>query len=98
MYYRWEREALYLDCSIQPKPNENRIAGPAAGHLKMRISAAPHNGKENTQLVRFLAKLFHTKQAAITIVSRLTGRHKRVCIKKPLCVPPKLEIPKDTFS
>lgn len=98
MYYRWEKEALYLDCSVQPKSNEDRIVGPVGERLKIRISAAPTDGKANTQLVRFLAKLFHTKQAAITIVSGQTGRHKRLCIKKPLSIPPGLEIPKDTFS
>jgi uncharacterized protein (TIGR00251 family) len=98
MYYRWEKEALYLDCSVQPKSNEDRIVGPAGEHLKIRIAAAPLDGKANKQLVRFLAKLFHTKKAAITIVSGQTGRHKRLCIKKPLSVPSELEIPKDTFS
>ena len=98
MYYRWEKGALYLDCSVQPKAREDRIVGPVGEHLKIRISAAPHDGKANKQLVRFLAKLFHTKQAAITIVSGLTGRHKRLCIKKPLSIPPGLAIPKDIFS
>ena len=98
MYYRWEKEALYLDCSVQPKSNEDRIVGPVGEYLKIRISAAPLDGKANKQLVRFLAKLFHTKQAAITIVSGQTGRHKRLCIKKPLSIPSGLEIPKDTFS
>lgn len=98
MYYRWEKEALYLDCSIQPKSNEDRIVGPVGEHLKIRISATPTDGKANKQLIRFLAKAFHTKQTAITIVNGQTGRHKRLCIKKPLSIPPGLEIPKDTFS
>ncbi|PCI77267.1 MAG: YggU family protein [SAR86 cluster bacterium] len=96
MYYRWEKEALYLDCSIQPKSNEDRIVGVVGEHLKIRISAAPTGGKANKHLVRYLAKLFHTKQAAITLVSGQTGRHKRLCIKKPLSIPPGLKISKDT--
>ncbi|MFT7471424.1 MAG: hypothetical protein ACI8XU_001320 [Kiritimatiellia bacterium] len=98
MYYRWEKDALYLNCSVQPKANEDRIVGVVGEHLKIRISAAPLNGKANKQLIRFLAKLFHTKQTAITLVSGLTGRHKRLCIKKPLSIPPGLEIPKGTLS
>ena len=98
MYYRWEEEALYLDCSVQPKSNEDRIVGPVGEHLKIRITAAPTDGKANKHLVRYLAKLFHTKQAAITIVSGQTGRHKRLRIKKPLTIPPGSDIPKDTFS
>jgi len=98
MYYRWEEEALYLNCNVQPKSNEDRIVGPVGEYLKIRISAAPTGGKANTQLIRFLAKLFHTNQAAITLVRGQTGRHKRLRIKKPLSVPAGLEIPKDTFS
>ena len=98
MYYRWEKEVLYLDCSIQPKSNEDRLVGPVGEYLKIRISAAPTDGKANKHLVRYLAKLFGIKQAAITIVSGQTGRHKRLCIKKPLSIPPGLNIAKDTFS
>ena len=88
MYYRWEKDVLSLNCSVQPKANEGQIVGPMGEHLKIRISAAPIDRKANRQLIRFLAKLFHTKQTAITIVSKLTGRHKRVCIKKPLSIHP----------
>ena len=96
MYYRWEKEALYLDCSIQPKSNEERIVGPVDDHLKIRISAALGDGKANKQLIRFLAKQFRTKQTAITLVSVQTGRHKSLCIKKPLSIPLGLEISQDT--
>ena len=84
MYYRWEKDVLSLNCSVQPKANEGQIVGPMGEHRKIRISAAPLDGKANKQLKRFLAKLFHTKQTAINMVSGLTGRHKRVRIKKPL--------------
>jgi len=96
MYYRWDKEALYLDCSIQPKSKADQIVGVVGERLKIRITAAPANGQANRQLVRFLAKLFHTKQAAVTIVSGQTSRHKRLCISKPLTVPPELEISRDS--
>ncbi len=92
MYYRWEQDALYLDCSIQPKSSQDRVVGPVGERLKIRIAAAPTDGKANERLIRFLAKLFRTKQAAITIVNGHTGRHKRLCIKKPFCIPDGLEI------
>ena len=97
MHYRWEKKVLYLNCSVQPKTNEDRIVGLVSENLKIRIPAAPINGKANKQLIRFLAKLFHTKRTAIAIVSGLTGRHKRLCVKKPLSIRPGLEIPKDTL-
>ena len=97
MYYRWEQDALYLDCSIQPKSKRDAVIGPVGEHLKIRITAAPTDGKANKHLIRFLAKLFRTKQAAITIVNGHTGRHKRLCIMKPLHIPDELEIPEDVL-
>lgn len=92
MYYRWDRDALYLDCSIQAKSNQDEIVGPIGERLKIRIAAAPSDGKANKQLIRFLARSFRTRQAAITIVSGQTGRHKRLCISKPLRIPSDLDI------
>ena len=98
MYYRWEKDVLSLNCSVQPKANEGQIVGPMGEHRKIRISAAPLDGKAYKQLIRFLANIFHTKQTAITIVSGLTGRHKRVYIKKLLSIPPGIKISKGTLS
>jgi len=98
MYYRWEKEDLYLDCCIQARSSENKIVGTVGEELKIRISAAPSDGKANRQLIRFLAKLFGTKQAAITIVSGQTGRHKKLCIKKPSSIPSALEIARNGLS
>jgi uncharacterized protein (TIGR00251 family) len=98
MYYRRQKDVLYLNCSVLPKANEDRIVGPLSEHLKIQISAAPLDGKAYKQLMRFLANLFHTKKTAITIVSELMGRHKRVCIKKPLSLPPRIKIFKGALS
>ena len=98
MYYRWEQDALYLDCSIQPKSNEDRIVGPVGENLRIRICAAPTDGKANKQLIRFMAKKFHTQQTAITIVNGQTNRHKRLCIKKPLTVPDGLDMTEDPLT
>ena len=92
MYYRWEQDALYLECSIAPKSNQDRIVGPVGERLKIRIAAAPTDGKANESLVRFMAKQFRTTQSAITIVRGHTGRHKLLCIEKPLSVPAELDI------
>ena len=98
MYYRWEQDALYLDCSIQPKSNEDRIVPAVGESLKIRICAAPTDGKANKQLIRFLAKKFHTKQTATTIVNGQTNRHKRLCIKKLLTIPDGLDMVEDRLT
>ena len=73
--------------SVQ-KAQEERMATPVAevsdadlDDMFVTLQKQHQTWKENKQLIRFLAKLFHTKHTAITIVSGLTGRHKRVCIK-----------------
>lgn len=95
MYYQWEKDALYLNCSVQPKSDGDRFAGTVGERLKVRIAAAATDGKANKRLIRFVAKQFGTRQAAVTIVNGHTSRHKRLCIRKPLNIPEELEIVED---
>ena len=87
MHYHWDGDNLYLDCTIQPKARENRIVGLIGDSLKIKITAPPTDGKANRHLIKFLSKQFQIQQSAITIVSGLTGRHKRLLVIRPLVVP-----------
>lgn len=97
-YYRWERDALFLDCSIQPGASQDSLIGPVGERLKIRIAAPPTDGKANKQLIRFLARVFGTRQNAITVVNGRTSRHKRLRIEKPFPLPKGLEIAADEFA
>ncbi|HAJ76530.1 MAG TPA: YggU family protein [Gammaproteobacteria bacterium] len=92
MFFHWVGKQLYLDCRVQPKSNESSIAGVIGDNLKIRLTAAPSDGKANKQLIRFLSKQFQVKQSAITIVSGHTSRLKRLCIDHPNSIPESLKI------
>ena len=87
MFFQWKDDALILYCTIQPKSNEERVVGTIGDALKIRLTAAPTDGKANKQLIRFLARQFQVKQSAITIVSGLTSRQKTVSIEQPNYIP-----------
>lgn len=66
-----------------PKSPKNRIegwAGDAAGQywLKVRVTAAPEDGKANKALLKYLAKEWNVPVSALSIVSGDASRYKRV--------------------
>lgn len=90
MHHRWDGENLVLDCSIQPRSNEDRIVGVVGDCLKIRVTAPPADGKANKHLIKFLSRQFKVRQGAITIVSGHASRQKRLCIEKPKRIPGEL--------
>ncbi|MDA1369248.1 MAG: DUF167 family protein [Proteobacteria bacterium] len=95
MFFRWEGKTLYLDCSIQPKVRETCITGKIGDRLKIRLTAAPTDGKANKQLIKFLADQFQVKQSAIKIISGHASRLKSVCINHPNAFPDPINLIQD---
>jgi uncharacterized protein (TIGR00251 family) len=91
-HHRWIGDKLFLDCSIQPKSNEDKIVGLVAGLIKIRLSAAPTDGKANKLLIKYLSRQFDVKQSAITIVNGHTSRKKKLRIESPKTIPDILSI------
>ena len=60
--------------------------------IKIRLTAAPSDGKANKQLVRFLAAQFQVKRSAVTIVSGHGSRKKVLSIEQPGTIPDGLMI------
>jgi uncharacterized protein (TIGR00251 family) len=74
-----DREVV-LSLYIQPKSSRDRIAGLHDGALKMSITAPPVEGKANSRVIAFLARLLKVPKSAITIKSGQQSRKKRVAI------------------
>lgn len=66
--------------------------GTVGNYLKIRLTAAPIDGKANKHLVKYLSKQFKVKQSAITIVSGHSSRQKRLRIEKPNTLPETINI------
>ncbi|BAZ95380.1 UPF0235 protein [Thiohalobacter sp. COW1] len=92
-WYRWDGEDLILDLHVQPGARREELAGEHGGRLKVRIKAAPIEGKANRGLIRFLADLFGVAPRDIQLLRGETGRDKRLRIPRPARLPPEVTRP-----
>jgi uncharacterized protein (TIGR00251 family) len=90
-WFRWQGEALMLSLRVQPRAKKNELVGPEGGHLKVRITAPPVEGKANAQLRRFLADEFGVPQSRVELLAGPRGRLKRVMILAPRTLPAAME-------
>lgn len=81
-----------MSCHIQPKSSRDEIVGLHGDSVKIRITAPPVDGKANTHLIKFMAKLFGVSRSAVSIISGETGRKKAVRIEDPDKLPELLNI------
>ncbi len=82
-WYRWQGDDLILSLRLQPRASRDEVVGVQGDALKIRITAPPVDGKANSYLIKFLAKLFDVPTARVTLLSGDTARDKRVCISRP---------------
>jgi uncharacterized protein (TIGR00251 family) len=74
-------DGLLISVCIVPKSSRTGVCGIYGESLKIKIAAAPENGKANKELIDFLSNLLETSRQAITIVSGHTSRKKMLKIK-----------------
>jgi uncharacterized protein (TIGR00251 family) len=68
--------ALY----IQPKASRSRIVGLHDKALKLAVKAPPVEGRANTEVISFMAKLLKVPKSSIKIHSGKQGRRKKILI------------------
>jgi len=67
---------IILKVYLQPKSSRNEIVGPYRDGIKVRVTAAPVEGRANEALLRFLAKEFGVTPSSIEIVKGHRSREK----------------------
>lgn len=82
-WYQWDGSDLLLALHVQPGAKTDRVDGLHGDRLKVRISAAPADGRANLQLAGFLAGLFEVPLRQVTLLSGQSSRSKRVRIVRP---------------
>lgn len=92
-YLRLDGKDLILQCHIQPGAKRSELAGEHGERLKIRLQAPPVDGKANTELIRFLGKLFGVPRRDIQIESGELSRQKRVRISNPVQWPAGIDKP-----
>lgn len=89
-FYEWCDGNLLLRVKVQPKASRSEFCELLDDRLKIRISAAPTDGKANQQLLQFLAKQFGVSKSQVSLLSGESSREKRFMIIAPRQVPAEL--------
>lgn len=69
---------------LQPKSSKNEIVGPYRDGIKVRVTAAPVEGRANEALLRLLAKEFDVAPSSIEIIRGHRSREKIIGISASL--------------
>ena len=77
-------DAILLKVYLQPKASKNEIVGPYRDGIKVRVTAAPVEGRANEVLLKFLAKEFGVTPSSVEIVKGLRSREKLIKIPASL--------------
>ncbi|RJP77385.1 MAG: YggU family protein [Desulfobacteraceae bacterium] len=74
-------KGLTFKIFVQPRSSQNEIKGLHGDALKVRLTAPPVDGAANKMCVAFLAKFFDVPKSNVEVVSGLSSRTKRICIR-----------------
>lgn len=69
---------LRLSVQVTPNASRSEVAGVTEGVLRIRLRAAPIDGKANEALIRFLADALSLPKSAVSIATGHAGRRKTV--------------------
>lgn len=65
---------------VVPRASRSEAAGIQGDALKLRITAAPVEGKANGECIRLLAKILGVKKTQVTIISGHAARTKTIAV------------------
>ena len=88
-YFRISGEFIFLDIKVVPGVSKSAIGEYREGRLKIRIAAAPEDGKANGELCSFISKLFGLAKKDVQLVSGEKSRLKT--LRLPLASKEKIE-------
>lgn len=85
MYYQRDKKGIKIHLKVMPNSAKNAICGVTEGEngltiLKVKIAAAPDDGKANKELINFLSKEWKIAKSEISIISGETSRRKTLLI------------------
>lgn len=75
-----EPNAVTLRLHVQPGAKKTEVVGLHGAALKIRLAAAPVDGKANACLIAFLAEQLDVSKSAIRLLGGDTSRVKRLSI------------------
>ena len=82
-WLRDEGDALVLSLHVQPGAAHTAVDGEHGGALKLKLAAAPVEGRANAELLRWLAQAFGVPRRNVLLLRGETARAKVVRIVAP---------------
>ena len=73
-----KKNRVILFVHVQPNASKTEFVGLHGGVLKFRLAVSPMEGKANTELCRYLAKLFAISPNTVSVCSGSASRKKRI--------------------
>jgi hypothetical protein len=86
-WYRWNGTSLELRVQAQTQCRNEGLGDVAGDVLRVRVNAAPVDGKANKRLVVVLADAFGVAKSRVRLVHGARSRLKRIRIDQPQRVP-----------
>jgi len=77
-YFRIDGDKIRLEIKAIPGASKTEFAGVKDGRLRIRLAAAPEDGKANNELINFLSKTFDCPKRDVRILSGEKSRLKVV--------------------
>jgi uncharacterized protein (TIGR00251 family) len=68
-FIRLSGDVILADIKVVPGASKNGIAGIQGDRLRIRVAAAPEDGKANAELISFFAKMLACPKKEIALVS-----------------------------
>ena len=81
--YRWIGADLEIEVRAQPGARRTEARGMHGGAIRIRVSAAPADGKANDALLEFVAEALQVPRRRCVLVSGHASRQKRLRIEAP---------------
>ena len=73
-------ENAFVEIKASPNASKTEIAGIQDGRVRLRVAAAPEDGKANAEIKAFLAKTLGCPKSAITIEAGEKSKMKTISI------------------
>lgn len=85
--WAWRGETLEIRLYIQPGAKATELSGLHDGRLKVRLKAAPVEGKANQALIAYLSDQFKVPKSSVSIKTGKSSRLKTLLVEKPQFLP-----------
>ncbi len=79
-FFRIDGDTIRLEIKAVPGASKTEFAGVKDGRLRIRIAAAPEDGKANAELINFLSKTLGCAKRDLRLVSGEKSRVKMVAL------------------